>query len=152
MAKRLQSVTEFLSTYSWAILAAAVVIGVFYALGIFNSPIPIQSCILVAGYLCSHPLLSTTGVLQFNLSYVGTSPITITGIGCSSTSVPPNTLQSLNIVLTSNKEHQVTVICPISSNAFGTAFDGQLWLQYNTPTQSNLESNIGVILGAVNTR
>ncbi|MDE1847175.1 MAG: hypothetical protein KGH52_03910, partial [Candidatus Micrarchaeota archaeon] len=150
-AKSAQSVTEYLSTYSWAILAASAVVIVMFALGVFNSPIPIQSCILVPGYICSHPILTDSGILSFNLSYVGQT-ITVTGIGCNSGNLPPASLQSANFVLTSNKGRSVTVACPISSNAFGTGFQGHLWLQYNTQTQSNLESDIGVILGAVNTR
>ncbi|MDE1804401.1 MAG: hypothetical protein KGH59_01295 [Candidatus Micrarchaeota archaeon] len=149
--QRLQSVIEYLSTYSWAILAAAVIVGIMFALGIFSNPIPIQSCILVPGYICSHPILTNQGLLTFNLSYVGQT-ITVTGIGCNSGNTPPATLQSANFVLTSNKGTSITVECPISSNAFGTAFQGHLWLQYNTQTQSNLVSDIGVILGAVNTQ
>ncbi|MDE1804381.1 MAG: hypothetical protein KGH59_01195, partial [Candidatus Micrarchaeota archaeon] len=80
---RAQSITEYLSTYSWAIFAAAAVIGVFYALGIFNSPIPIQSCILVPGFVCSHPILTNIGLLTFNISYLGQT-ITVTGVGCNS--------------------------------------------------------------------
>ncbi|MDE1762102.1 MAG: hypothetical protein KGH78_02825, partial [Candidatus Micrarchaeota archaeon] len=149
--QRLQSVIEYLSTYSWAILAAAVIVGIMFALGIFSSPLPIQSCILVPGYVCSHPILTNQGLLTFNLSYVGQT-ITVTGVGSNSGNTPPATLQSANFVLTSNKGTSITVECPISSNAFGTAFQGHLWLQYNTQTQSNLVSDIGVILGAVNTQ
>ncbi|MDE1762207.1 MAG: hypothetical protein KGH78_03370, partial [Candidatus Micrarchaeota archaeon] len=149
--RKAQSVTEYLSTYSWAILAAAVIVGIMFALGIFSSPIPIQSCILVPGYVCSHPILTDSGVLTFNLSYIGQT-IAVTGIGCNSGTLPPTTLQNVNFILTSNKGRSITVSCPISSNAFGTAFQGHLWLQYNTQTQSGLVSDIGVILGAVNTR
>ncbi|MDE1762571.1 MAG: hypothetical protein KGH78_05300, partial [Candidatus Micrarchaeota archaeon] len=149
---KLQNVTEYLSTYSWAILAATAVITVIYALGIFNNPIPIQSCILVPGFVCSHPILSNTGLLTFNLSYIGQT-ITVTGIGCNSGSLPPQNLQSLQqFTLTSNKGRMITVSCPISSNSFGTAFQGHLWLQYNTQTQNGVVSDIGIILGAVNTR
>ncbi|MDE1847057.1 MAG: hypothetical protein KGH52_03285, partial [Candidatus Micrarchaeota archaeon] len=148
---RLQGVVEYLSTYSWAILAAAVIVGIMFALGIFSNPIPIQSCILVPGYICSHPIMTNAGVLSFNLSYVGQG-ITVTGIGCNSGTQPPATLQSANFVLTTNKGVGVSVVCPISSNAFGTAFQGHLWLQYNTQTQNNVVSDLGVILSAVNTQ
>ncbi|MDE1847296.1 MAG: hypothetical protein KGH52_04555, partial [Candidatus Micrarchaeota archaeon] len=149
--KRAQSIMEYLSTYSWAILAAAVVVIVLFALGVFSNPIPIQSCILVPGFVCSHPILSNSGVLSFNLSYIGQT-ITVTGIGCNSGTLPPASLQSVNFVLTSNKGRSITVACPISSNSFGTPFQGHLWLQYNTQTQNNVVADMGVILGAVNTQ
>ncbi|MDE1762501.1 MAG: hypothetical protein KGH78_04920, partial [Candidatus Micrarchaeota archaeon] len=148
---RLQGVVEYLSTYSWAILAAAVIVGIMFALGIFSNPIPIQSCILVPGFICSHPIMTNDGVLSFNLSYVGQT-ITVTGIGCNSGNQPPTTLQNTNFVLTTNKGVGISVACPISSNAFGTAFQGHLWLQYNTQTQSNIVSDLGVVLSAVNTQ
>ncbi|MDE1762199.1 MAG: hypothetical protein KGH78_03320 [Candidatus Micrarchaeota archaeon] len=149
--KKAQSVFEFLSTYSWALFAAAIVVAALFATGVFTNPIPIQTCILVPGYTCNHPILSDSGVLSFNLSYIGQT-ITVTGIGCNSGTKPPSSLQSVNFVLLSNKGRSISVACPISANAFGTAFQGHLWLQYNTQTQSGVISDIGVVLGAVNTR
>ncbi|MGB9732884.1 MAG: hypothetical protein ACPLYE_03275, partial [Candidatus Micrarchaeales archaeon] len=59
-----QSAMEYLMTYGWAILIIAVVLGALFQLGVFNknSYAPI-GCIPQSGFLCSNPVLSTSGVL-----------------------------------------------------------------------------------------
>ena len=58
--KKLQSAMEYLMTYGWAILIIAVVIGVLYALGIFNGSGFLGSfCTAQTGYFCANPILST---------------------------------------------------------------------------------------------
>jgi len=137
---KLQSAIEYLTTYGWAFLILAIIIGVFIAAGIL-SPFRIigNECILPAGFSCYSTTLYSNGLLVINLFQATQSPINVTAIGCSST---PN-----NIVMTpiyNPPSNQISM--PISSNytfslycyngnniatgSVGTEFQGVLIINY----------------------
>ncbi|MDE1762596.1 MAG: hypothetical protein KGH78_05440, partial [Candidatus Micrarchaeota archaeon] len=62
---RLQSATEYLMTYGWAILIIAVVLGALYQLGLFGTSqnALAASCLSTAGFLCQNPTLNSSGYL-----------------------------------------------------------------------------------------
>jgi hypothetical protein len=65
-SSKAQSAMEYLMTYGWAILIIAVVLAVFFQLGVFNSSLP-NACLASSGYYCQNPTLSTTGVLNLTI-------------------------------------------------------------------------------------
>ena len=81
---KLQNAVEYLTTYGWAILILAVLIGAFYELGVFNPQGAAGSqCVLQSEFSCTSYLMNTSGYLQVKITWTGTSPIYVTGIGCS---------------------------------------------------------------------
>ena len=57
--RKAQSAMEYLMTYGWAILIIAVVLGVLFNIGVFNTGSALgTSCIAYSGFLCSSPIYS----------------------------------------------------------------------------------------------
>ncbi len=79
---KLQSATEYLMTYSWAILIIALVVAALFAIGLFKPSVGTQ-CILPGGLACSSVFLSSNGLLTINLLQVTTAPINVTSYGCN---------------------------------------------------------------------
>ncbi|MGC8649124.1 MAG: hypothetical protein ACP5UN_02810, partial [Candidatus Micrarchaeia archaeon] len=59
--KKAQSAMDYLLTYGWAILAIAVVLIILIKLGIFNSSLTGSSCVGAVGFLCSSPIMNSSG-------------------------------------------------------------------------------------------
>ncbi len=81
---RSQSAMEYLMTYGWAILIIAIALSALYALGIFNPSSFVGSeCILPAGLSCTSVSLAPNGMLTINLEQATLSTINITAYGCN---------------------------------------------------------------------
>jgi hypothetical protein len=142
--QKAQSAMEYLMTYGWAILIIAVVLASLFALGVFNSGASLStSCIALAGFTCSSPVLH-----QGNLS-VSTGQATgqtwtntvlyfdPTGTtGCTST-ITNSSLSSLG----SGGSGVVKFFGSGSAYlpvAVGSSASGTIWAGYDTPAVSGL--------------
>lgn len=132
MASRQQSAIEYLSTYGWAIVAIAVMLGVLYSLGLFGGGTnTVRGCSVVEGFSCTQPLLYSSGVLTAGIGQIGPTKV-ITATGCSSDSRKPDLWQSTDIVLASGQIKNVSFKCPVAPTAkIGTLFQGTLWVNYS---------------------
>ena len=142
-----QSAMEYLMTYGWAILIVAVVLGALYSLGIFNgSNFLGGTCVAAPGYLCSNPLMDTSGTLSFTYGYQGPN-VTIEGFACTNSSVAPSLFSaSGSSDLQPGQEESVSVSCPLPSGAtIGTQFSGYLWVEYDQAGQDNLITQVATI-------
>jgi hypothetical protein len=140
-SSKAQSAMEYLMTYGWAILIIAVVLAVFFQLGVFNSSLP-NACLASSGYYCQNPTLSTTGVLSLTIgqstgqtlysTYVLFDP---SGASLSqSASAYIGTLQSgqavnINIKLPNTPPYP-------QSYTIGTTLTGYIYLAYYLTPQS----------------
>jgi len=143
-----QSAMEYLMTYGWAILIIAVVLGALFSLGVFNSSSLIgTSCVALSGYYCANPVLSTSGTLTLTVgqatgtSYSGVTAYIVPSGSTFSTSYPSNYIGNLN----SGQTVPITVNNVLTSPSLGTAFTGQVWLVFSTPSSSNLETQIATL-------
>ena len=137
MRFRLQSAIEYLSTYSWALLILAVVLGVMAMLGLFNpSSHPTIGCLLQAGFSCESYRLSQVGLLNINIQQTTSSPINVTGVGCAENinfSHMSTISPAVSIPIGSNSTFSVTCY-GMGANAIdiapGSVFSGTLLLNY----------------------
>ena len=152
--KKLQSAMEYLMTYGWAILIIAVVIGVLYALGIFNGAGLLGSfCTAQTGYFCANPILSTNSPTlnvtigqDTRLEWSAWKIFAVRGTAFNASS--PNITGSGAFY---NGEKQIVTI-PLNSILgnyipIGTPFSGSLWAEYcNTPNCNTPDqvSEIGI--------
>ncbi len=139
-----QSAMEYLMTYGWAILVIAIVLGVLYYLGVFNSAAGLgNSCIAQTGYVCSNLVLSTAGTANAILGQLSNYPITITAIACTNSSAAPtNTVPISGTTLQTGTQVQLSFQCPGAAGPIGKQYAGHLWIVYNTATQSGQVSQI----------
>ncbi|MCL5430439.1 MAG: hypothetical protein M1504_03095 [Candidatus Marsarchaeota archaeon] len=152
---RSQSAMEYLMTYGWAILIIAVVLGVLFQLGVFNgSNFSSGVCLPISGYLCSNPLLSSSGTLSMTFGYQGQN-FTVDGYSCSSSAQAPSSssfTSSGTSKLQPGQEESITVNCPVSSGAvIGTPFSGYLWIEYNQGGKDDLITQFASIQIKVDT-
>ncbi len=81
---KLQTALEYLTTYSWVLLIAAVSVAALYALGVFNSQSYVSSqCAVPAGFECISYKMNTTGAILVTLMQSTSTPINVTGIACA---------------------------------------------------------------------
>ena len=72
--------------------------------------------------------------------------VTLTGIACLNNTSQPSSFNAVSPITINNGEtFQIGFYCPISSNAIGTSFNGNLWMQYNTPVASGQIIKIGSV-------
>ena len=146
-----QSAMEYLMTYGWAILLIAIVLVAFFTLGVFNgngSAIP-TSCTAQSGFLCSNPVMDTTGNVLVNFGQSSGSTITVQATACSNSSAAPSPTAWVQQPV--NNPTFITGItgtlgfqCSLSSNVIGTKFSGTLWIQYQKNGVSGQEAEIGI--------
>jgi len=144
-----QSAMEYLMTYGWAILIIAVVLGALFSLGVFNSSSLIgTSCVALSGYYCANPVLSSTGTLTLTIGQAtGTTYSSVTAYIVPSGST--FSTADANVIvgsLNSGQTATVTInnVLP-NPSSLGTAFTGQVWLAFSTPSSSNLETQIATL-------
>ena len=98
--------------------------------------------------------MNNQGALNFKLEYLGTGPITITGVDCSSgTVLNESTLSYTGMqsdVLMSGQSDNITVDCPLTNHNIETTFAGSIWIQYQNQTHSayNQSEQIAAIKGS----
>ncbi len=152
-SQKAQSAMEYLMTYGWSILVIAVVIGVLFELGVFNSggnALP-NACIPQSGYMCSNPQLSSTGNLLITFGQAYGSVITVTGTGCSGSTAQPSTFSSTDLSFASGAENSLVFSCPTTSNAMGTEFHGTLWIEYTKNNVPGIISQVAEITAKATT-
>jgi hypothetical protein len=85
--QKLQSAFEYITTYSWAILILAIVLGLLYVLNLFTpQPYSQTQCVLGQDLACQNTYINTTGALYLQVLSSGNDPINITAIGCTQNS------------------------------------------------------------------
>ncbi len=152
--KKLQSAMEYLMTYGWAILIIAVVIGVLYAMGIFNSSGLLGSfCTAQTGYFCANPILSTNSPTlnvtigqDTRLEWPAWKIFAVRGTAFNASS--PNITGS-GAFYNGEKQRVTIPLNSILGNyiPIGTPFSGSLWAEYcNTPNCNTPDqvSEIGI--------
>ncbi|MEM0201401.1 MAG: hypothetical protein QXD23_03275 [Candidatus Micrarchaeaceae archaeon] len=145
---KMQSAMEYLMTYGWSILIIAIALVTLFELGIFNSTSLSGNgaCIAQSGYLCTSVSLSTNGVLSAEIGS-NYGPFTITGVSCLTNSIP--TTSSFNGItptkVNNGGEIEINFYCPLTSNAIGSAFNGDLWIEYSTPTSTEQIAEVGTV-------
>jgi len=126
MQKRGQAATEFLMTYGWTILVIMVVIGVLFALGVFDFKTP-NTCFVPNPYTCQDIKFSS-GTFTMRLTASG-----IDGMGVNEVTVI--TLNSGNCALITsslaNAENApVDITCTLPGLGKGDKFEGTLTANY----------------------
>ncbi len=138
-------------TYGWSILVIAIALVVLFELGVFNSNSLSGNgaCIAQSGYLCEQASLSSNGVLsaQIGSDY---GSISVSGIACTTNSTLSPSISSYNTItsikLNDGESVPLSFQCPMSSNAIGTEFNGQLWIEYTSGSSSTTQyTKIGTV-------
>ena len=79
-----QSAIEYITTYSWALLVLAIVIGALFELGLFNpNEFASQECTLTLDFNCLTYYMAQNGLLTINIQQTTQNPINVTGIECT---------------------------------------------------------------------
>ena len=149
--ERNQSAMEYLMTYGWAILIIAIVLASLFELGVFGSVHTGTACIASVGFLCASPTMNTMGYLSINLGQAAGYPINITGVACTTSSSAPASFGSVTLNLASGSQATQVFSCPLTSGMIGSYFTGYLWIKYNTPTQTGLETQIATVTATATT-
>ncbi|MEM3791116.1 MAG: hypothetical protein QXL16_00085 [Candidatus Micrarchaeaceae archaeon] len=144
--KRLQSAMEYLTTYGWAILIIAIVLGVLVSLGLFSpGRLAPNQCLVEAGFTCLQVYLSANGLLTVNIEQTTSTPINVTGIECVNNVTfaymqtpynPPSNQININI----GGNYTFSVFCKNSANGAvisgnpGSLFQGYFIMNYTDIT------------------
>ncbi len=145
---RVQSAFEFLTTYGWAILLLAVVLGILYGTGLFNpGTFTNTQCFIGAGITCQSAYVSENGMLSLQLLQGTNGPISITAVGCTQNGSITD-MQTINqVYLPAGKVYTFEVQCYSSSGnkpvsgAVGTVFSGTIIINY-TDEQTGIPKTI----------
>ncbi len=153
---RLQSAMEYLMTYGWAILILAVVVGVLFQLGVFNSStFAGTSCIGSSGFLCQNPTLVTSGMLTFTFGQNIGSPMYNVQLACAASMASggtPNPITAFNSISSTgvplipaptgntlvNGQTMIITSLPcydstgaqITNPSMGSSYSGYIWVNY----------------------
>jgi hypothetical protein len=150
-----QSAMEYLTTYGWAILIIAVVLGMIYELNLFNpGQFATQECILPADFNCLSYFLSTNGTISLNIQQATPYPVNITAIGCSSNATITNMIPfigSNQVYLPISSNYTFSIPCigsngkPISISP-GQVFTGTLEINYTDVTTGFPKTEVGKVI------
>ena len=135
MMSRLQSALEYLTTYGWALLILAIVIGfVFYSL----RPSTPSECVIGAGFECTNYYMSQNGVAVVTIKNTA-NPLYIKDVGCfapqtdtvlSAINNPP----SNEIYLPTGSSSTLNIQCYSNDTAFsgtiGNYYSGFIAINY----------------------
>jgi hypothetical protein len=149
-----QPTIEYLMTYGWSILIIAAILGIIYQLGFFGGiNFLSNSCSAQPGFLCTKGVLNTAGVLAFSLGYMGQSPLNITAVGCSNTSLPTASMTWVGVnvpPLQSGQTEMFSVPCNLNGkNNIEAPFTGTLWVQYYAGNGRTGTQEVGTVNYAV---
>ena len=147
----LQATLEYIMTYGWAVLIIAIVLGALYGLGVFGSNVfPYNVCVAQPGYLCTNLVLNSTGYLGLNFAPEA-SPITITGLGCSTTSAAPTNVIVASVPLRADQNTTLVFKCPVAYSSIGTPLAATLWIVYSQAGSPVLEASFATVATRVST-
>jgi DNA-binding beta-propeller fold protein YncE len=148
-----QSGIEFIFLYGLAILIISLVLFALFKLNIFSG-FATSSCVGAVGFLCSNPIMNSSGYLAATIGSA-TQPITVIAVGCSSGDSSLNSTNfiylSSNIILQPDDNITQLFYCPIPKNSpIGTLFSGTLWIKYYNETNTKImTSELGVVSAKV---
>ena len=140
-----QSMIEYLTSYSWAILIIIVVLAIIYFSGILTPSIP-TICTPTSGYECSNLTIGTSGFVSVTFG----SPLSsknISSIGCSSNENAPSNWTNVGVLLGTTQKITLQFICPGGVNNIGGIQKGTLWIRYNTTENNQHDINFAVVSG-----
>ena len=149
---RLQSALEYLTTYSWALLVIAIVLGVIFSLNLFNSNNYVSTqCTLGQALACENAYLNENGILTLKVLQSGSDPINITAYGCTQNSTLTRMQMLANpISIPIGSSETLAIQCynnagnPVSAS-IGTVFTGGIIINYTdevTGTPSTVTGKI----------
>ena len=143
-----QSTIEYLSSYGIAVFFIVAIIALIFKLGLFSN-FSGSSCVSSIGFLCSNPIMNSSGYLSLNIG--STFPINIIAVGCANNTAEPSTFSLLlnNVYLSANHNTTIILKCSLPSNAIGTSFTGTVWIRYNNDSS---RKNSTVELGSIVTK
>ncbi|MGC8479468.1 MAG: hypothetical protein ACP5M9_02260 [Candidatus Micrarchaeia archaeon] len=141
-----QSAMEYLMTYGWSILIIAIALVSLFELGYFNtSNISRSACLSQVGFLCTNPILNSTGNLTLTVGNNQGGNLVVTGLGCSNSSAAPTVYSPILLTLGEGQEKNVTFMCQLQSQSLGSSFKGSLWLKLNNGQQEELGSTSATV-------
>lgn len=147
-----QSAMEYLTTYGWAIIVIAVVLGTLFSLGLFTPGTFVNTtCVFPAEFECLSAILgSTNSTLSVNVQQTASSSINITAYGCNGQSKVANmiTLGSpLTMTIGSNQTFAIT--CYNNGTAVSVA-SGQIFKGYVIINYTSLQTNFPhTVIGSI---
>jgi hypothetical protein len=145
MRFRSQSPMEYLLTYGWMLIIVAVAIGALYAFGIFSGGLQgANTCIASPQFICSSPILYSSGALTAKIGQAGTQTMIINGLACTNTTTNPVVPSPTSITLNAGQIQNLTFGCPVPSNSIGTRFSGYLWIFYTLPNLQTVTQQVKV--------
>ena len=144
-----QSAIEYLTTYGWAILIIAIMMGVLVSSGILNQKPP-QLCAINNNFICNRVSINTTGIISMNITQLTGTTINITGIGCASNLNYTHTKKFVpQINMNTGTNITESISCYLNNTIFsgkvGSVYSGYLIINY-----TNLKSNLNhVVVGKI---
>lgn len=144
---KVQSALEYMVTYSWAIVLVAIAIVAFWQLGVFGTGVsqPV-GCIGEAGFSCSSPYLTSSGLLVTLLSTSLNNKVVVTGTACTNSTQQPTAFAQAFTVLNQYQPKSFDFWCPLTSTELGSTFSGTLWIRYNEGTQTGLVLQVATVV------
>ena len=147
-----QSAIEYLMTYGWTILVAAVVLTVLYLLGAFNPSVYASTFCTLSGQLsCNKVILAYNGNLLVNIGQSAASTISVTSVGCNTNGTISNMQTSgfpVNIITGSNAT--VLTKCyengSVTTKRVGSLYSGYLIINYTNPGSGFSHTVIGTLI------
>lgn len=147
-----QSAMEYLTTYGWAVLVIAIVLGTLFSLGLFSPSTFINTtCVFPSEFGClSAILFSTNSTLLLNLQQSSASNINVTALGCNNQGVIANMIKPLNIpsnqiLMTIGSNYTFSLYCYQNGSVVnlqpGQVFKGYLLVNY-TYLQTNFPHTV----------
>ena len=126
-----QAAIEMLLTNGWALTLALVVIGIFVYTVVFNplTSAP-KSCILSSQFTCAEWALNTNGTLYLDLGQATGDTVTVTGLGCGTSSSPAITAIT-PVTIPSGSNAVVTTGLDCGAQ-FNSVFQGTILVQYTS--------------------
>ncbi len=143
-----QSAMEYLMTYGWAILIIAVVLGALFQLGVFTTKSYLPAgCIPQSGFLCSNPVLSTSGVLTVTIGQAIAQQLSNVNVyfvpsGGTLSNAASASIGTLNMGQEANVQLQLPTGSPYpGSYALGTPLTGYVYLGF---TESGISQTVEI--------
>ena len=139
---------EFLMTYGWAVLILLVVVSVLFYIGVLNPQASaVSSCVFPTGFTCSETRLDDGGNLYLDLGQATGRVITVTGIGCGTSSNPA--VWPASVVIRNGAHAVITGGGIPCAGAEAPAFKGRVVVQYTMAGSGLPRSVVGDISAPV---
>jgi len=140
---KVRAAAESVTPYGWSLFVVVVAIGLMFELNAFSPSLP-SLCTSSGTFVCGEPVLYGNGTLSTIVSDPGSS-ITVTGVGCSSGGSAPASFEALprNVTLSPKGAAMLQFGCKDVLGSSGSRFSGELWVKYDTATQTGLSAQVG---------